>query len=644
MSLEMNKFVGAVLVGGMVVLGSSILADKLVQPAGHMSVAVSEGTGEAPHAPPPEVIEPVSPLLATADAAAGEGLAKKCATCHSFDKGAAAKVGPNLWSIVGAPHAHMDGFKYSDALTKLHDKPWTYEELAAFIDHPQKTIPGTKMTFPGLPKVQDRANVIAWLRTKADTPAPLPTEAEIKAAVDAAKPVAPAGAKPAQTASTEATATDQTAGAAAPAQEGAPATAQAGGDAEILALIKSADPAQGQTVAKKCAICHTFDKGGPNKVGPNLWDIFGGPHAHKADFKYSDAMAAMHDKTWGVAELNAFLASPKDAVKGTKMAFAGIKKAEDRAALIAYLHTLSDSPKPLPEGTTGQVAPAPQPTQQAAAAPQQATDAAAPAAPAEQPAAASAPAAEQPAAAPAAEQPAAAPAEAPAAEAPAAEPAQPSATSETPAAGAVVASDQPTPAGQAAGGEQGAAPAAEQPAEPATTQTAQSETTTPPAETAPATTETAPATTETAPAPETPASAGAEATTTEAPAAAPAAAGGGDLIAMIQGADLAAGEKSAKKCAICHTFDKGGPNKVGPNLWDVVGGPHAHKEDFKYSDVMAGMHDKVWSYEELDKFLASPKEYAPGTKMAFAGLRKAEERAAVIAYLRTLSDAPKPLP
>src|SRR5262249_22137985 len=139
MSLEMNKIVGAVLLGGIVVLGASILAEKLVHPReAHMAVAVSETPGKTPAAttPVPEAIEPVSGLLASADRGAGETLAKKCATCHTFGKGELAKMGPNLWGVVGGPHAHMEGFPYSDAMKKLHDQPWTYEALNAFIDHP----------------------------------------------------------------------------------------------------------------------------------------------------------------------------------------------------------------------------------------------------------------------------------------------------------------------------------------------------------------------------------------------------------------------------------------------------------------------------------------------------------------------------
>lgn len=116
----------------------------------------------------------------------------------------------------------------------------------------------------------------------------------------------------------------------------------------ILALLASADPAKGQSVAKVCAACHTFNKGEPARVGPNLYGIIGAKHAHAEGFAYSDAMKAMHDKSWGYHELNIFLWKPKAHVPGTKMGFAGLKKPEDRAAVIAYLRTLSDSPAALP--------------------------------------------------------------------------------------------------------------------------------------------------------------------------------------------------------------------------------------------------------------------------------------------------------
>ncbi|MBX6324253.1 MAG: cytochrome c family protein, partial [Rhodospirillaceae bacterium] len=356
MSLEMNKIAGAVLVGGLVTLGSSILAEKLVTPqAAHVAVAVPQAPAEAPAPAPEKAVEPVSALLASADPAAGEATAKKCAVCHTFDKGGAAKLGPNLWGVVGGPHAHMEGFAYSDAMKKLHDQPWTYEDLNAFLAHPQKTIPGTKMTFPGLPKVQDRANVIAWLRTKSDSPVPPPSEADIKAATEAAQPTQQAAAAPAQPSAQPAAAE-----AGQPAAETAPAQAPQPSGSDIATLLQSADPTEGQKVAKKCAVCHTFEKGAPNKVGPNLYGVVGGPHAHKEDFKYSEAMSKLHDQPWTYEALDAFLTSPKDAVPGTKMAFPGLRKPEERAAVIAYLRTLSDSPPPLPQPGGGAAAQQPE--------------------------------------------------------------------------------------------------------------------------------------------------------------------------------------------------------------------------------------------------------------------------------------------
>jgi cytochrome c len=108
-------------------------------------------------------------------------------------------------------------------------------------------------------------------------------------------------------------------------------------------------------------------------------------------------------------------------------------------------------------------------------------------------------------------------------------------------------------------------------------------------------------------------------------------------------ADLKKGELAAKKCVACHSFEKGGANKVGPNLYGVVGGPRAHAQGFSYS---AGMKQAggQWDVESLDKFLANPKAEVKNTSMTFVGIRKPEERADVIAYLNSLADSPKPLP
>jgi len=122
---------------------------------------------------------------------------------------------------------------------------------------------------------------------------------------------------------------------------------------------------------------------------------------------------------------------------------------------------------------------------------------------------------------------------------------------------------------------------------------------------------------------------------------APAATG---IAALIAAADPAAGKKLFKKCIICHSPDKDGKRKIGPNLWDVVARPIAAAEGFAYSNALKEKSGETWSYDNLDAFLKKPKNWASGTKMSFAGLKKPEQRAAVIAYLRSLSDSPAALP
>ena len=118
------------------------------------------------------------------------------------------------------------------------------------------------------------------------------------------------------------------------------------GSGEIMALLASASVANGEKVFKKCAACHSIAKGKGNKIGPALFGVLGRQAGSLVDYKYSKAMIA-HGKPWTFEEMNSFLTKPKDWVKGTKMSFAGLKNAKDRAAVILYMNENTNSPLPL---------------------------------------------------------------------------------------------------------------------------------------------------------------------------------------------------------------------------------------------------------------------------------------------------------
>lgn len=175
---EFNKIAGALLTALLVTTVIGFLGNALVHPKKLEKAAyVVEGVEAKPEAgaaaAAPAALEPIAPLLAKANADAGKAVFKQCASCHTPDKGGKNGVGPNLYDVVGNQKAHTQSFAYSNAM-KASEGAWTYEELNAFIANPKGKVPGTKMTFAGLRKAEDRANVIAYIRTLSDSPKPLP--------------------------------------------------------------------------------------------------------------------------------------------------------------------------------------------------------------------------------------------------------------------------------------------------------------------------------------------------------------------------------------------------------------------------------------------------------------------------------------
>jgi cytochrome c len=186
MSLEGNKIIGAVLLGGFIVMTANYVSKALIHPEsgdGHGSEAVSaakhypvpetavaSATGTAPAAP---TLAPITPLLAAASAEAGAKVFKKCKSCHQVDGDAGHTTGPNLWDIVNRPIAAAPGYSYSASLAEKSAEAWTFENLNSFLYKPKKFAKKTKMSFAGLKKEKDRADVIVYLNTLSANPAPV---------------------------------------------------------------------------------------------------------------------------------------------------------------------------------------------------------------------------------------------------------------------------------------------------------------------------------------------------------------------------------------------------------------------------------------------------------------------------------------
>jgi cytochrome c len=187
-SFELNKILGALLGTCLVLMVLNLSANALFAPAKPAKpgyeIAVPEKE-EAGKGGPAAAEEPIEKLLASASAEKGDAAAKKCAACHTFAKGEPNRIGPNLYGVVGRPKASVAGFNYSAAM-KAKGGEWTIEELNTFLRNPKGAVPGTAMNFAGLPRGSERADVISFLNSRADNPAPLPKAAQ--APSDAPKP------------------------------------------------------------------------------------------------------------------------------------------------------------------------------------------------------------------------------------------------------------------------------------------------------------------------------------------------------------------------------------------------------------------------------------------------------------------------
>ena len=323
----------------------------------HAAGYVIETGGEEDAGAADEEGPSLAELWAAADVEKGAKVFGKCKACHKLEDGANA-TGPYLYGVVGRDVSSAAGFGYSGSLKPVADV-WTPETLDAFLENPKGYAPGTSMGFAGLKKATDRINVIAYLdqldgdayemaapEAMEEEAAAEPAEAETEMAaaeenvaeeVTAEEPaVAEVDPAPeAEAAAEEATSTEMAA-----AEEAAeePAAEEVAAEASgFAAMVASADVANGEKVYKKCKACHALEDG-QNRVGPHLFNVVDRDIASVDGFKYSDGLAAI-DGNWTADQLSAFLTKPKDFAPGTKMSFAGLRKEEDRAAVIAYIQS-----------------------------------------------------------------------------------------------------------------------------------------------------------------------------------------------------------------------------------------------------------------------------------------------------------------
>lgn len=191
-SFELNKILGALLGAIFIVFSVSLISDTIfytptpATPGYVIEVPEQEVADAGPVEEGPSVLA----LIADGDVTAGEAAFRRCASCHTPEEGGANRVGPNLWNTVMQPITHAEGFNYSSAMRAFAEQEgiWTYEHLAGFLENPRGYVPGTTMAFAGLRDVQEKANLIAYMRTLSNDPAPLPEVEEVATEEEEAAP------------------------------------------------------------------------------------------------------------------------------------------------------------------------------------------------------------------------------------------------------------------------------------------------------------------------------------------------------------------------------------------------------------------------------------------------------------------------
>jgi cytochrome c2 len=570
-TFEFNKIFGAATGALLIYLLANFVSESLyhVEAPEAPGYAVALPESEAPVEEAPEV--DLATLLAQVDPADGASVFKKCAACHKIEDGANG-VGPSLWQVVGRDVGAVAGFGYSGALNAAADV-WTFENLYAFLENPKAYAPGTSMGFAGLKKPEERAAVIAWLNAEAGSNLPLPeAQAEAEPEAPAEEAAAPAEeAAPVEAAAAEAAPVEVAEAAPAEAAEAAPAE-----EAPAAEQPAAAEPAAEAAVVAAAPVDGAAVFAADCAICHTVEDGRNGigPHLYGLVGREVASVPFFPYSAELAAVGGVWSADRLDAYLADPVAFAGTERAgfrgvTDAAERDALIAWLSGFGGATPEAPVEAAAPVEAPA--AAEVVVEAPAAAAPeeAAPVEAAEAAPTEAAE-PAAAPAEEAATVAAAEPAAAEEPAVEAAAPAA--EEPAVEIAAAAPAEEPAAEAA-----PAPAAE---------------------------------------------------------AAPAAAASVDpaFAEAYRAASLSDGKKVFRACAACHKLDEG-KNAVGPSLWGVVGRPIASVDGFSYSDALKGKQGEVWGFDTLSAWLENPKAWAPGNRMSYAGVKKLEDRAALIRYL-----------